>query len=179
MEKYISGEEFQRLQQDNEFPPTARQSKTKPVLLILLGLAIFAGLGFWGGVHYEKGHVKTSASSSLVSSNGNSGGYGGRFSSNGERPVIGQVENISSTSITVQNAQTNVASTFSITSSTLISDDGQAVSASDIQTGDTVLVTASSSSSSTASRIIVDPSYGSGFSGSNGSTSIPPSSVQE
>jgi hypothetical protein len=115
----------------------------------------------------------------LVSSNGNSGGYGGRFSSNGERPVIGQVENISSTSITVQNAQTNVASTFSITSSTLISDDGQAVSASDIQTGDTVLVTASSSSSSTASRIIVDPSYGSGFSGSNGSTSIPPSSVQE
>jgi len=179
MEKYISGEDFQRMQRDNVFPPPARQSKTKPVLLILLGLVIFAGLGFWGGVHYEKGHDKTIASSSLVSNNGNSGGYGGRFSSNGERPVTGQVENISSTSITVQNTQTNAASTFSIASSTVISDGGQTVSASDIQTGDTVLIMASSSSSSTASRIIVNPSYGGGFSGSNSSTSTPPSSVQE
>jgi len=151
-------------------------SMTKPLAVIVL-LIIFTAVGFWGGIKYEKGHVKSNLAANSTSSNvtsGNrgysSGGYG-RYS--GQRPIFGSVTAISPTSISVQDSQTTATVTMAITSSTIITNNGQSATTSAIQTGDTVAVIASSSDSSQASRILVNPSYGGGSSTpppTNGST---------
>jgi hypothetical protein len=134
------------------------------VLLIVFGLG-----GFFGGIQYEKGH-ETSISASQRLAGGSYGGGGfGQF--DGQRPTFGTVTAISATSISIDNSRTGSTSTFAITSSTSITDNGQSASLSSIQTGDTVIVIASSSNSSDASRIMVNPSFGGNTSGSQtGST---------
>jgi hypothetical protein len=141
----------------------------KPFLILVL-LVIFTGAGFYGGVSYEKNHAPKSSSASTAAYNSYSGGYGGRFG--GQRPTFGSVTAISPSSISVQDSRTGGSTvTLSITSSTAITDNGQTVTTSDIQTGDIVAVIASSSTSTQASRILVNPSYGSGNSSAPSSTS--------
>ena len=138
-------------------------SLAKPFLVLVL-LVIFAGAGFYGGVSYEKSNdtKSPSASNAAYSSySGSGGGYGGRFSG-GQRPTVGSVTAISPSSISIQDSRTGSTVTLSITSSTTITDSGQTVTTSDIQAGDTVVVVASSSNSTQASRILVNPSYGGG-----------------
>ena len=178
MEKIVSGEEYQRMKQQDIFPPStsARTTKYKPIVGLVIVFVVVGVLGFLLGVNYEKSH-KNSASAintSLNSSGRGYGGYGSRYG-NGQRPVIGQVTAISSTSISVDNSRSGTTSSYSISASTTITDDGQTVSASDIQTGDTVLIIVSGSGSSQASRILVNPSYGGNFSGSS-TTTEPPAS---
>lgn len=73
---------------------------------------------------------------------------------------IGEVTAISSSSITINDRRSDSAKTYSITSSTQISDEGSTVDYTGIKTGDTVLITVDSSSSTTASRIVVSPGSG-------------------
>lgn len=154
-----------------------KRSVVKPLTALIIFI-VLCGLSFYGGVAYQKDHAQTTPNATTASVGGYGGGVGqsgGRFS--GQRPIRGQVAAISPTSITVSNSTTGTSSTFSITSSTTISDNGQTVSTSDIQTGDTVFIIASTSSSTEASRILVNPSYGGGQS-SPGSTSAPSATTE-
>ncbi|MGA3150117.1 MAG: hypothetical protein ABSD10_00655 [Candidatus Saccharimonadales bacterium] len=132
-----------------------------------VALIVLCGLSFYGGIHYQKGKqgATTSAPAGTSSTqNGFAGGFGGRFG--GQRPNIGRVTAISSTSITIQDTFDNASKTFSIDSSTQVTNGGQSASLSDIQTGDNVLIRTSSSTSTTASQILINPNFGSGNGGS-------------
>lgn len=143
-----------------------------------LAVVVIGGVGFYGGMTYQKHHTTASgnnastqtANSQGFGGNGNfSGGSGGFGGSRADR-VIGQVTAISSTSITVQD-QSGSSTTLAITSSTTITDNGQTVAASDIQSGDTVFITEDSSNTSQASRIMVNPSFGGAPSSSSSQSS--------
>jgi hypothetical protein len=164
-EKYISGEEFQALRQSE-----TTQSRQVTIQTLWLGWAAVAvvllAVGFWSGLIYQKHHTKTVASNSVsASSNGlaGRGGFGGGRRLGG----FGQVTAVSPTSITITNQRTGASTTYAITSGTAITDNGQAVTTTDIQTGDTVIITNASSSSTTATRILVNPSFGGGFGGTS------------
>ncbi|HUD06176.1 MAG TPA: DUF5666 domain-containing protein [Candidatus Saccharimonadales bacterium] len=173
-DKYISGEKHHEMHTQI---PHHQNSPIKPIVLVVAGLVI-VGLSFYGGVRYEKGHLpKVTASSTSQDRSGSfGGGFGGR--SGGQRPTFGQVTAVSSSSITVNDQQTGSGTTFSITSGTTITDNGQTTTASDIAVGDTVAIAADSSNTSQASQIIVNPSYGgyggSSSSNSNGDSANPP-----
>jgi len=171
-EQYISGEEFQARRQTSNHsrnPNGYKVTVSTRLLGIVAAVIILCGLSFYGGVSYQKHHAKaTPAANTNIGSNG-AGGFGG----SGARRSggFGQVTAVSSTSITVSNQRTGASTTYSITSSTTITDSGQSVTTSDIQTGDTVLVTTSGSGSTTATAILVNPSFGGGLGGSAGSGS--------
>lgn len=168
MAEYVTGEEYEAMKKT---PHSHAKTSKNPIVFIIIAVVLM-GLSFYGGIAYQKSKQPKTASSAagaFGSSSGGSGGGGGRFS--GQRPTIGSVTAISATSITVQDSRTGSSVTLSITNSTQITDNGQTVAASDIQTGDTVLVTASTSSSSQASRILVNPSFGGGSSGASGGSS--------
>jgi hypothetical protein len=169
-EKYVSGEEHQAM----KHAPSGDNQKrvTVPVsyfVFICCGIVLCV-LSFWGGTVYQKHkHTTTVTSSIQKGATGFSGGgvgSGRRFSG-----AFGQVTSISSSSITINNQRTSASSTYVITSSTTITDNGQTASASSIQDGDTVLIMTSSTSSTTASKILVNPSFGGGFRGSSSATS--------
>jgi len=120
--------------------------------VIVIGLAFW--LGYFIGHH---GKLVTTKSLGTISGRGEFARGGG----------LGTVTAISSSSITVQNSRSGQSSTYAITSSTEISDDGQSASASSIAQGETVIVVPSSSNSSDASRILVNPSFG-GYGGGGG-----------
>ncbi|HUD06692.1 MAG TPA: hypothetical protein VMR34_02295 [Candidatus Saccharimonadales bacterium] len=156
------------MDQDTVKRKKKRGPSLSAIFLIALGGVIIAGLGFWGGIAYQKGHQSTSssASSNTASTGGGSGGggFGGRFG--GGSRVIGPVTAVSPTSITVSNQQTGSSSTLTITSSTVVTDNGQTVAASSIQVGNTVFISEDSTDTSQASRILVNPSFG-GFNQQN------------
>ena len=134
-------------------------SLTPKVVYIVL-LVLVCGVSFWAGMHYQKHHTGASASrASAVNGAGGRafGGFGARRAGG-----VGTVTAVSDTSITVQNVRTGSTNTYSIDSSTVITDNGSTVSASDIKTGDRVLVRTSSSSSTTATQIDVNPEFGGG-----------------
>jgi hypothetical protein len=131
----------------------------------IIVLVLVAALSFYGGIAFQKSkhtNPATATNGNRGSGNGGAGRFGG-----GQRPNIGQVTSISPTSITVQNSRTGTSSTLAITSSTKITDNGQTVSVSDIQTGSTVLVVASTGDSSQAASILVNPSFGGGQGGAS------------
>lgn len=140
-------------------------------LIVLAVIASFIAGDYFG---HNKGSTTVATANTQSSGTGNfgsGGGYGGGggFRNGGSR---GSVTAISSTSITVDDSRSGTSKTYTINSSTQISDNGSTVTTSDIQTGDTVFVMASSSTSTTATRILVNPSFGGqSSSGSGNSTS--------
>ncbi|HXY18085.1 MAG TPA: hypothetical protein VEH48_01535 [Candidatus Nitrosopolaris sp.] len=143
------------------------------LFLGFVGLVVVCGLSFYGGVHYQKSKqtdISTSSGQSVASGqNGFAGGYGSRFG--GQRPNIGSVTAVSSTSITIQSSFSGSSMTFGINSSTQVTENGQTVAVSNIQTGDNALVRTSGSGSTTASQIILNPGFGGRTGGSTpGST---------
>jgi hypothetical protein len=158
MEEYISGEEHQRVASSKSAKPKRTISKL-PLQAILVILFV-AFIAFWLGTVYQKHHQPTTSLASSQRMAG-TGGFSGRFSGGmrGDR-VIGTVTAISSTSISVSSRMSSSKVTLSINSSTKISDNGQAISPSSIQSGNTVFITKSSSSSTSAAAILVNPSFG-------------------
>jgi hypothetical protein len=166
--------ESKEISEQSSYNPS-RPKPNSQLWLVIIIVIVLCGLSFFGGAVYEKGHVKSSAAS--LSSNAG-GGYsraGGGFSgrNGGQRPNIGDVTAVSSSSITIQNNFSGSSETFSITSSTTYTNAGQTgASVSDIQTGDRVLIRTSSSSSTQATEIDINPSFGGGGAGgSSGSSS--------
>jgi hypothetical protein len=139
---------------------------------------VLSGMSFGAGMSYQKGkQTNTYAASTndngqfLMSGPGEFNGQGGFI--NGQRPTVGEVLAISSDSITIQSARSDLSQTFKITSSTTVRNRGATASVSDIKTGDTVLVTTDSSDTSTATQILLNPGFRS--SGSGGTQSSPSS----
>lgn len=138
---------------------------------------VLCGVSFGAGINYQKGKQTTNSTASantngqFPSQGGGQGGFRG-----GQRPNIGEVTAVASDSITVQDSRSSSSQTFKITSSTTVQEDGSAASVSDIKTGDTVLVVADSSDSSTAAQIMLNPSFGPP---GGGSTQSSPSSQPE
>jgi hypothetical protein len=142
-------------------------SSTSKPFIALVALLIVAGGSFYGGTAYEKSHDKTSTtgSSALTGfSSGASGGRTGGFRMGG----FGTVTAVSSSSIAIQNPRSGTSNTYTIDGSTVIEDSGSTGSLSDIATGDTVMIRTSSSTSTTAAQIDVNPSFGGGQGGGMG-----------
>jgi hypothetical protein len=168
MTEYMSGEKHQAMMAAKG----PKQVEIPKSLLAGVAVIILMGLSFYGGVAYQKSHHP--AVSIAASGTSTSGGFAGGRRFGGQRPTAGAVTAVSATSITVQDSRTGSSVTLSITSSTQITDNSQTVTASDIQTGDTVLVVASTTDKTQAARILVNPTFGGGSqsspSGAPGST---------
>jgi hypothetical protein len=138
-------------------------SSSKP-LVIFLGLAVLCGLSFYGGVSFEKNKkVTTATNTNQTTMRSGQFGQGGRFG--GQRPVRGQVTAVSSSSITVADSFSGKNSTYTITNATAITNNGQAASAGDIKTGDTVAVISDTSNTTQATQILINPTFGRGGAG--------------
>jgi hypothetical protein len=152
-----------------------KKSDTNLIYKLILGFIVFIvviGISFYSGIAYQKGHQPKSTASTNANGRPNIGFSGGlgRFSAN---RTIGKVTAVNSTSITIQpDFGSNSAKTYSITSSTSVSDQGQSASLSDIAVGDTVLITISSTNTNDAASISVNPAFGN-FGGSVSNTTNP------
>ena len=167
--------EEQNLNSVSSKPAPSKKTVHVPATMIVV-VVVIAIAAFVGGTQYEKSHLKTDASNNKFSSLESSGRFPG--GGNNSR-VFGTVSAISSSSISIDNSRSGSTSTLSITSSTTITDAGQSSSISDIQTGDTVIATKTSASSSTAASIEVNPSLpgGGGFGGGASSSGASSSGV--
>jgi hypothetical protein len=160
----------------NEFSTGSSSPKPKSKLtgLLPLGFLAVAGLAFWGGIVVQKDFLTkaVTALTASVQSSGTAGAAGGgsgrRF---GGRPTLGTVSSLSGSTLVVKTSSADV--TVDLTSSTMITNGGSAASVSDIATGDTVAVigTAASDGTVTATRVLLNPSFGGASSGSSSSSS--------
>lgn len=149
---------------DNVATSSSKHRKSN-ALIAPAAIAVVIGLGgFFGGVQFQKSKTSVSAnpnSNGQYSINGGSQGMGGP-GGNGRMGTLGEVTSVSPTNITVENSRTSSSKTYTINDSTRVSDGQSTASISDIQNGDTVMITASSSDGSTATRIVLNPSMGGG-----------------
>lgn len=140
-----------------------KPSLNKSTFILVFAL-LLTGASFYEGMVFQRNN-DVSGNSPLASANVNSGqSYGGSTGGTGMQTgsfihnhVIGQVAAVSSKSITIQDQNTGQNVTLGITSSTKVGVGGQSANTGDIRTGDLVIATKSSSTSSQASRIIVAP----------------------
>jgi hypothetical protein len=153
---------------DNDFPDNLKSVSHKTsknfaskLFIGIVALIIVVGLSFWGGAQYQKSHSSSKVATTTSSASNFSGGFGGGgYVGRAAYGSFGTVTAISSTSISVQDTRSGSTKSYVITSSTIITDNSSTVTYSDIQDGDTVIVTATSTSPTTATRINVNPSYG-------------------
>lgn len=159
----ISLSEYQERQRQHPqpLPPRKKVAATPRVVYAALAVLVII-VSFYSGMAYQKGKTPTSTQAAASTQNGSSsrfsgmGGFGGGM--RGDR-AIGTVSSVSDSSITVTTRQGS-SETYTITSSTTVTDNGQSASISDIQSGDTVFLTLSSSDSKTVARIELNPSFG-------------------
>jgi hypothetical protein len=144
-------------------------------LIVAIGvgaLLIGGGIGFIVGQNV--GGNRGAAGSSVASGQQGSGGQGGQGMMNGS---MGTVTAVSDSSITVKDQMSSESKTYTIDSSTEITDNGSSATVSDISSGDTVMVRTDSSSSdsddssSVATSIQINPSMQGGPNGSSDSGS--------
>jgi hypothetical protein len=170
-DKYISGEEYQAMSQKKPTKAGHEVSLSVHTIGAIVIVVLLCIVSFLGGSIYGKHIAPKTTVTSASSSAGAGGGSAGRegFRNGGG---FGQVTAVSSSSITLQNPRSGTSTTYSITSSTTITDNGQTVAASSIQTGDTVIIEVASSGSTVAKTILVNPNFGGGGGGasSNGSS---------
>ena len=151
---------------DNDLPhrphrnigPKSPHNFGSKLFLGILTLLIVSGLSFWAGSSYQKSQntlaVGSNNSSITSTSSGSVPSRSGNFSRS-KYGGLGSITAVSATSITTQNLRTGTTTTYSITSSTVITRAGESVSASALQVGTTVIITASSSAPTTASQVTV------------------------
>ncbi|HSX27950.1 MAG TPA: hypothetical protein VLF60_00690 [Candidatus Saccharimonadales bacterium] len=135
--------------------------KTKLVGAAVIVVAV--AVSFYGGMQLEKAeqHRKPIAAQQFDESAITPGGMmrrGGRMGSS--LRVVGQVTAVSSSSITVNDARRGGATTLSITSNTKVTNNGATAAVSDIKTGDTVMIQKTGTTSTEASQITINPSFG-------------------
>lgn len=147
---------------------------TLPTGIVVLILIVTVGLGFLGGVAYQKSQGSTSPANTDLASqnaptNGGPGGFGGSGGSNFRqmRGGFGEVTAVTSSSITVRETMSGSSTTYTINDSTKVTNDGDDVSVSDIKVGDTVIVRTNSNDNKVATQITINPSMPNGPMGGN------------
>lgn len=162
--KELTPSEYEEMVSTGKAKTTTNTSYIKYGVIAVVAL-ILCGISFSAGMSYQKGK-KTTDTTASTSDNGQfptqGGGPGGGMGGfgNGQRPNIGEVKAVASDSITVSNQRSGTDQTFKITSSTTVQSDGSTAAVSDIKAGDTVLITTDSSDTSTATQIVLNPSFG-------------------
>ena len=133
------------------------------LVLVLCGISFGLGIAYQQGKQNKVAGVTSNQKSALpdMGNGPEAGGFGGgtRGFVNGQQPHIGEVTAVSSDSITIQDSRSNSTQTFKITNSTEVTDNGSKASAEDIKTGDTVLIATGTSDTSTASQVMINPSF--------------------
>lgn len=133
----------------------------------LSGVLVLGGLsGFAIGMAMGKSGA-TNTVSNFAGQN-RSGDPEGGFGGPGMRRMngaIGIVTAVSGNSITVENQMRGGTSTYTIGSSTTVTDGGESASVSDITVGDRVLVRTSQDDSGAAASIMLNPTFGGGSPG--------------
>ena len=142
--------------------PKKSEPLSQMTMWILIGVAFLVGGGGGFAVGMMAGDDDSSTTSSKTTStngqmpSGGPGDMGGGPTRGGG--TLGEVTKVSSDSITVSDQRSGTETTYKITSDTTITEDSKTASASDIATGDTVMI--SSSDNSTATAIQVNPTMG-------------------
>ena len=122
---------------------------------IIVALIILPVAGFFAGMAYQR---QTGMSTAAATAQGRFGGASGRFGSFRNR-AIGTVKAIDSSSITVTSRMDGTDHTYTVTSSTTFMNGTSTAQASDVQVGDTVLVTLDSSDNTKATQITINPMF--------------------
>ena len=145
-----------------------------PLAVSLIVLAV-AGASFFGGMKYQESREPAQVGTADASQDGQTlptqpgGAMGGDM--RGGMGAMGEVTEISSSSISIEDIRSGSNSTYTITSSTEILDNGDTAKASDIKVGDSVMVIPSDSDDTVAGQIMIDPGMG----GPPGPGATPPS----
>lgn len=115
---------------------------------IIVALIVLPVAGFFAGMQYQKQTTPAAAA--------NSSKFG-----NGPRMIrnraVGTVKSIDSGSITVTDRLSSTDKTYTLTSSTTYKNGTSAAQASDVKTGDTVMLTLDSSDSTKVTTVTVNP----------------------
>jgi hypothetical protein len=148
-------------EQNNNRITHPKNYRFRPLILTVVVIALIVA-SFVGGMAYLKKNQTTANTGSKNGFSGFGGQSGQGRPNGGQMGGFGTVAAISSTSITVQNPRSGTSKTFTITSSTTVTNNGSTASISDIKTGDMVIVRPASSGSTTASQIIVNPTMNGG-----------------
>lgn len=172
----------ERLHESRVQPP--KKHSRLGLIFAIIGIALVMGVGGFA-IGLQVG--KSSSSTNKNSTSAPGGSMNGQRS--GNMGTMGTVTAISSTSITVKDTRENKETTYSITSSTTVTDNGASSSVSAIKTGDQVLIRTSSSGSSdssskVATSIQLNPSMpsggqGGGPNGTSGSDSDQPATSSD
>lgn len=138
---------------------SSKSSKIRNKVLILTAtLVAVCGIGFYGGVQFQKNKKPVTSSSvddrSGFSGSGQMGPGNGAYRRGGNRS-FGSVTAVSGESITIKDSRQNTDVTYKITSSTAVLNNGTSGTLSDIKVGNQVMITPDSSDSTTAGRILL------------------------
>ena len=143
--------------------PAQMPKKTRPLsqttMWILIGVAFLVGGGGGFAIGMMAGDDDTTSKTTSNSNqfqNSGPGDMGGGPTRGGG--TLGEVTKVSSDSITVTDQRSGTETTYKITSDTAITEDSKTASASDIASGDTVMIRSSDNSIATA--IQVNPTMG-------------------
>lgn len=150
----MSGEEYEAYQSSRNHKKTMTFPLV-PMLGVLVVIALMTG-SFLAGIQYQKQQQKTIT----PSLGGPSNGFGGQGQPRRSFGDMGTVTAITDTSITVKNAQSGATKTYTIGTATTITEDSNTIAAAQIQINDTVLIQTDTTDTSTATQIIVNPSFG-------------------
>jgi hypothetical protein len=149
-DKFISGEEFKSLRQNNSQNNNIVYNKR---ILLIIGALIYTIVIFYIGSAYENHHNKSIATTTTTKSGLNSPfGRGGGFSAN---RIFGTVTAIGTSSITVSNPRTDSTSTINITSATTITENQQTIALSSINVGQTIMISLDPTNTSNAVSVTV------------------------
>lgn len=134
----------------------------------VIGVLILGAVGgFVAGMQVGK----TSASSLAAGPGGQSQTTGGPGGMGGRRMgAMGTVTAVDASSISIKDQMQGTTSTYAITDSTTVTDNGESATVSDIAVGDQVMIRTASESSDdssstttqTATSIMLNPSFGNG-----------------
>ncbi len=165
-DQYISPEDYHTMQQVSSQPNKTHVTVTSRTVAAIVLAVVLCSISFVAGMSFQKHHgAKTTVADGMTATNSHSG-----FSGQHRGGSLGSVTAINTASITITNQRTNAAQTFAINNTTVISNNGQTVSTTDIKTGDSVAITTSATDTATASRILINPNFGGGFGGPAGSS---------
>ena len=147
----------------NRPKPDAQRLGVPRTGLVVVCVLLLAGGSFVAGMQYQKSKRPAAATMRTASSqrkygspDSGQGGLGGFR--RGDR-AFGTVSSVSSSSITIQTRRGGT-STYTITGSTTVTNDGQSASVSDIQNGDIAILTLDSSNTQDVSSILLNPGFG-------------------
>jgi Domain of unknown function (DUF5666) len=144
-----------RENREESYVTTQPERRSKKVLytVVATGVVVCTVLGFVGGIAFQKGRQSTIVSQQGMNGFGQAGPGGSRFAGAG----IGAVTAVSDSSITVQDERRGTTKTYAVTSATTVTNNNSTAVLSDIKVGDTVMIEASTSDSTQAARIVLNP----------------------